>query len=171
MLELLRHRRSIRKFTDQSVEKEKRDTLLKAALLAPSSMGKRPVEYIILEDKESIRRLQQYKKHGTTPLETATLAIVVIADSRKTDVWIEDASIASILIQLEAVSLGLGSTWIQVRLRESDRESSEAAFKREFSIPDTYSVLSVIALGYKAEEKAPYNDDSLDFSKIHYEKF
>ena len=78
MLELLQHRRSIRTFTDEPVSQEDIDSLLKAALLAPSSMGKKPVECIVVQNKETIARLKTYKKHGTTPLETAPLAIVVI---------------------------------------------------------------------------------------------
>ena len=82
--------------------------------------GKKPVECIVVRNKETIARLKTYKKHGTTPLGTAPLAIVVIADGQKSDVWVEDASIVSILIQLEAEKLGLGSTWIQLRRREGD---------------------------------------------------
>ena len=95
MLELLKHRRSIRTFTDEPVSQENIDSLLKAALLAPSSMGKKPVECIVVRNKETIARLKTYKKHGTTPLGTAPLAIVVIADGQKSDVWVEDASIVS----------------------------------------------------------------------------
>ena len=91
MLELLKHRRSIRTFTDEPVSQENIDSLLKAALLAPSSMGKKPVECIVVRNKETIARLKTYKKHGTTPLGTAPLAIVVIADGQKSDVWVEDA--------------------------------------------------------------------------------
>lgn len=91
-------------------------------------MGKKPVECIAVRNKETIARLKTYKKHGTTPLGTAPLAIVVIADGQKSDVWVEDASIASILIQLEAEKLGLGSTWIQ--LREARRR--QRAFRRGF---------------------------------------
>ena len=130
MLELLKHRRSIRTFTDEPVSQENIDSLLKAALLAPSSMGKKPVECIVVRNKETIARLKTYKKHGTTPLGTAPLAIVVIADGQKSDVWVEDASIVSILIQLEAEKLGLGSTWIQLRRREGDSGPSEEAFRQ-----------------------------------------
>ena len=141
MLELLKHRRSIRTFTDEPVSQENIDSLLKAALLAPSSMGKKPVECIVVRNKETIARLKTYKKHGTTPLGTAPLAIVVIADGQKSDVWVEDASIVSILIQLEAEKLGLGSTWIQLRRREGDSGPSEEAFRQELGIPEHYGVL------------------------------
>ena len=142
MLELLKHRRSIRTFTDEPVSQENIDSLLKAALLAPSSMGKKPVECIVVRNKETIARLKTYKKHGTTPLGTAPLAIVVIA-----------------------------STWIQLRRREGDSGPSEEAFRQELGIPEHYGVLSVVAIGHKNEQKKPYTDADLDFTKVHYETF
>ena len=83
----------------------------------------------------------------------------------------EDASIAATLIQLEVVKLGLGSTWIQLRLREGDSGPSGDAFRKELGIPERYGVLNVVAIGHKAEEKAAYSEADLDFSKVHYEKF
>ena len=171
MLELLKTRRSIRQFTDEPVSREALDKLLKAALLAPSGMGKKPVECVVVQDRETIARLKTYKKHGTTPLETAPLAIVLLGDKEKSDTWVEDASIAATLIQLEVVKLGLGSTWIQLRLREGDSGSSEDAFRKELGVPARYGVLNVVAIGHPAEKKAPRSDADLDFSKVHYEKF
>ena len=171
MLELLKRRRSTRLFTEQPVSEENLQSLLKAALLAPSSMGKRPVECVVVRDRETITRLKTYKKHGTTALESAPLAIVVAADAEKSDVWVEDASIAATFLQVEAEALGLGSNWIQLRRRESDAEPSETAFRRELGLPDHYGVLCVIAVGHKAEDKKAYTDDDLDFTKIHYETF
>ena len=154
MLELLKHRRSIRTFTDEPVSQENIDSLLKAALLAPSSMGKKPVECIVVRNKETIARLTTYKKHGTTPLGTAPLAIVVIADGQKSDVWVEDASIVSILIQLEAEKLGLGSMDPASEARR--QRASEEAFRQELGIPGALWRLSVVAIGHKNEQKKPY---------------
>lgn len=171
MLELLKKRRSIRVFTERPVEKDKLRSLLEAALLAPSSMGKKPVHCIVIEDRAIMDRLKTYKKHGTLPLNTATLALVVLADKERSDIWVEDASIASILIQLEAEKLGLASTWIQLRLREGEAGPSEELFRRELHIPDHFGVLSVIALGYRNEDKPPHDESELDFSKVHYGAF
>ena len=132
-------------------------------------MGKKPVECIVVQDRETIARLKTYKKHGTTPLETAPLAIVLLGDREKSDTWVEDASIAATLIQLEVVKLGLGSTWIQLRLREGDSGPSEDAFRKELGIPERYGVLNVVAIGHKAEEKAASQAD-LDFSKFTIQK-
>lgn len=171
MLDLLKKRRSIRKFTETSVDPEDIGKLLKAALLAPSGMGKKALEFIVIEEKQTITRLKNLKAYGTAPLASAPLAIVVIADTRETDTWVEDASIASILIQLEATSLGLASTWIQLRLREGQAGPCEDAFRNILKIPDHYGVLNVIALGHGNEEKAPHTDGDMDFTKVHHEQF
>ena len=104
-------------------------------------------------------------------MKTSPVAIVVIGDSLTSDVWIEDASIASTLIQLEAESLGLGSCWIQMRSRQGENDDSEKEVRNVLNIPDNYGVLSIIALGYKDEEKIPYDENSFNFNKIHYNKF
>ena len=171
MLELLKNRRSIRKFTDEKISKEDLDKILKVGLLAPSSMGKKPVEVIVVEDKKTILKLETCKKHGTLPLKTAPLVIAVIADSELSDVWVEDASIVSILIQLEVEKLGLGSTWIQMRKRESMEKSSEEAVREVLEIPEKYGVLSLIAIGHKEEEKKPYDENDLNLEKVHHNKF
>lgn len=171
MIDLLKNRRSIRKFTDEKVSKEDLEKILKSALLAPSSMGKKPVELIVVEDKDTIAKLETCKKFGTLPLKTAPLAIVVIGDSDLSDVWVEDASIVSILIQLEVEKLGLGSTWIQMRRRESLEEDSEVAVRKVLNIPEKYGVLSIISIGHKNEEKKPYYDSDINFAKVHYGEF
>lgn len=171
MIELLKRRRSTRMFTPEAVTQEDLEKVLKAALLAPSSMDKKPVVLIAVQNKETLGRLKTYKKSGTLALQSAPLAIVVAADAQKSDVWVEDASIAATFIQLEAEALGLGSNWIQLRRRESEREPSETAFRRELGLPEHYGVLCVIALGHKAEDKAPHTDEDLDFSKVRFERF
>ncbi|MFY9175801.1 MAG: nitroreductase family protein [Caldicoprobacterales bacterium] len=172
LLDLLKQRRSIRKYEDKAVEKEKLDVILKSALLSPSSRGIRPWEFVVVTDKKVLEKLSQCKAHGSQFLKDAPLGIVVIADTQASDVWIEDVSIASTIIQLSAQSLGLGSCWIQVRNRKtSDNQSSEDYIRQFLNIPEKYSVDNIIAIGYPAEEKKPYSEDSLLYDKIHMGKF
>lgn len=167
ILEILKNRRSVRKFKEEKLEKETIRQILKAALLAPSSKNKKPAEFIVVEDKETIQKLKVCKNFGTEGLNTAPCAIAVIADGQKSDVWIEDASAAAILMQVEAESLGVGSVWIQIRNRQSGPESSEEEVRKVLHIPEKYCVLCVLAMGYKDEDKEPYEEENLDFSKIH----
>jgi len=172
MIELLKTRRSIRKYKDREIEKEKIDTLLKAGLLAPSSRGRRPWEFIAVTDKELLKKLSESKESGSKFLEGAPLGIVVIADKEVCDVWVEDTSIAATLIQITAHSLGLGSCWIQIRDRmRKEEEKAEDYIKDLLNIPDKYGVECIIGLGYPAEEKKPYEEGDLEYSKLHYNSY
>ena len=81
--------------------------LMKAALMSPSGHRYNPWEFVLVEDKEVLKALSVSKEHGAGLLEGAAMAIAVVADTTKTDVWIEDCSIATIIIQLAAEELGL----------------------------------------------------------------
>ncbi len=172
MYDLLKSRRSIRKFQDKEVEKEKIDTILRSALLSPSSRSRKPWEFIAVTDKELLQRLSKCREHSSSFLAGAPLGIVVIADPEVCDVWIEDASIASIIIQLAAHSLGLGSCWIQVRDRVgANNVKAEDYIKETLGVPAKYAVLCMVAVGYPDEQKRAYSEGDLLLSKLHYNGF
>jgi nitroreductase len=165
---LIQKRRSIRKFLPRPVETEKLDLLLEAALRAPSSRGLNPWEFVVVTDRDLLERLSRTKKHGSAFLKQAPLGIVVCADPDQCDVWIEDASIASIVIQLAAVSLGLGSCWIQIRERQHDSAKSAQAYAAEaLQIPAQMRVESIIAIGYPDEQIPPHGKEELLYEKVH----
>ena len=171
MIELLSNRRSIRKFTAQAVSDEHLEKLLAAALLAPSSKDTRPVELVAVRDKTTIETLAACRDSGTMPLRTAALVLAVTADTLKADVWVENASIAAILVQLEAERLGLGSTWVQMRLRTNGDISAEAEVRKTLGIPENYGVLCLLAIGHKDEIKQPRQLDAADWARTHKERF
>ena len=171
-LDLIKNRRSVRNFQDKAVEKEKLEILIEAALRSPSSRSLNPWEFIVVTDKEKLDDLSKSKPHGASFLKDAPVGIVVIADPEKCDVWVEDASIASIFIQLAAESIGLKSCWIQIRKRfYTENVTAEKRVRDLLSIPENYSVESIIAVGYTDETKTGHSKESLGFEKIHPEKF
>ena len=171
-LELLKKRRSCRRFTSQTVDENSVCELMKAALMSPSGKRINPWEFILVEDKEMLRQLSICKAQGSALLEGAALAVVVIGDTNKTDVWVEDCSIATILIQLAAEELGLGSCWVQVRKRfDADGVSADENVKRLLAIPENYAVLSVVAIGHKERESKPFDEDNLQWEKVHVGQF
>src|SRR5574340_493146 len=115
MMNLVRKRRSIRTYTREPVDRESLDLLVEAMLRSPSSRNRQPWEFVIVDDPQLLSKLSEAKEHGSGFLQNAPLGIVVCADSAKSDVWVEDCSIAAILVQMVAQSLGLGSCWIQIR--------------------------------------------------------
>jgi nitroreductase len=172
MIELIQSRRSCRIFTEQPVEESKIQTLLKAALWSPTSKNNRPWEFVVVDDKHLIEQLSMSKPHGAEFLKGAPLAIVVVADPSKSDVWVEDTAIAATLIQLTAEDIGLGSCWIQTRLRDHENGSSSSdCVKKSLAIPDSYEVASVIAVGYKGKERKPYDEATLLWDKVHRNQF
>ena len=172
MLELLYNRRSIRKFLPRGIEEEKVDKLLEGLLLSPSGRGRRPWEFVVVDDKDTIVKLSEAKKHGSAFLKTAPLAVVVLGDPDKSDTWIEDTSIASVSALLVAESIELGACWIQIRGREhSSGISSESYIKDLLRIPDHLAVESVIAIGYPDERPPAYTREALPFEKIHRNRF
>lgn len=173
MLDLLIKRRSIRKYKDQEVEKEKLDKILKGALTSPSSKGSRPWDLIVVDDREILEKLAASRGGPSKSLANAALAIVVVINPELSNVWIEDASIISTVIQLIAESLGLGSCWIQSRERftQADENVLVSDYIREvLDIPENYFVESMIAIGYPDEEKSPH-EINLNSEKIHYNRF
>ena len=168
-LSLIQKRRSIRKYLENPVETEKIDQIIEAALRSPSSRGFNPWEFIVVTDKNLLEKLSNAKPHGASFLKNAPLGIVVCADPEKCDVWIEDASIASIFIHLAAESLGLGSCWIQIRKRMYDRTITSDDYIRDLlNIPKKLNVESIVAVGYPAEKKSPHRKDELEYQKVHY---
>jgi len=167
MIELLRARRSIRRYTDRPIELEKVDLLKEAALRSPSSRNIDPWEFIFIDDRELLAELAKCKPHGAEFLEDAALGIVVCGDGRESDTWIEDCSIASILVQMVAQSIGLGSCWIQVRSRMfDDQTTSERYIQGLLRIPEHIKVQSIIALGYPAETREPLPAEELKHWKV-----
>ncbi|HBC30220.1 MAG TPA: NAD(P)H nitroreductase [Clostridiales bacterium] len=171
MLNLIMKRRSIRKFKDEKLTGEQIQELVNAGLLAPTSKNNKAVELIVVDDIDTILKLKDCRNMGTIGLQTAPCAIVVIGDSEKSDVWVEDASIAASYIQLRAEDIGLGSVWIQMRNRVSESDSSENEIRKLLNIPEKYGVLCILAIGYKNENKEAYTENDVEESRVHFGKY
>ncbi len=171
-LSLVQKRRSIRRYLDKPVGPEKIDSLIESALRSPSSKGLNPWELIVVKDKDLLEKLSKAKPHGASFLKNAPLGVVVCADSSKCDVWVEDASIATIFLHLAATSMGLGSCWIQIRKRMYDQTKTSQEYIRELlKIPENFKVESIVAIGYPAESKPSHKKESLPYDKIHFDFF
>lgn len=166
-IELIRTRRSVRKFTDEPVSAEQIELLKETALRSPTSRNFRPWQFVFVTDRKRLKTLSECKPHGAAFLAGAALGIVVCADETKSDVWVEDCSIASIMLQFTAQSLGLGSCWLQVRNRQHDNEtSSEESIRTLLNLPNNIRVLSIIGIGHPAEHPQTLAADSLPTDRI-----
>lgn len=170
--ELVQQRTSVRKFTNEKIAPEEVQAILRAALKSPSSKNKKPWQFVLIEDQEMLQKLSACKKFGAKPIESCALAVVVVGEPLESDVWIEDASIATIFMQLQAEDLGLGSCWIQIRERNTeDGISSDEYIKKLLQIPSQMQVLSILAVGHKAQQRTLSSEDDLEWEKVHLEQY
>ena len=162
----------MRKFTDQELTQDEVVMLMKAALMSPSSKRSNCWQFVIVDDEELLERLSYCKEQSASFIKDAALAVVGMADPLASDVCIEEAGIASIMIQLQAEDLGLGSCWVQVRERfTSDGIPSNEYVHQVLDIPLQLQVLSIIAIGHKGMERKPFNEEHLQWEKIHLNKY
>jgi nitroreductase len=151
MLELLRERRSIRKFQDRPLSVDQVMALEEAVLRSPTGRDSRSWDFIFVDDRLLLKKLADTRGNNSAFLAGASLGIVVLGNDVVTDTWVEDSSLAAIIAQLAAVQLGLGSCWSQVRNREHSPDRSAENYVREvLSIPDNLRVLCIIAVGHPA---------------------
>ncbi len=168
-MDLITKRRSIRRYDRRPVEPGKIEQLVEAALRAPSGRDLRPWEFVVVTDKAVLERLSQAKPHGASFLKNAPLAVAVCVDPQKTDVWIEDAAIATTFLHLAATDLGLGSCWIQMRLRKHEDGRDAGAHAAEIlGLKPGMDVLAIVAVGYPDEQKSPHAKTELPYDKVSY---
>ncbi|MBU5483360.1 nitroreductase family protein [Clostridium sp. MSJ-11] len=162
------NRRSIRKFKNIPVEKEKTDRLLRAAMQAPSALNQQPWEFIVVEDKASLQKLSK-SIPDAKPVENSGLTLILAANSSKFRFepdWQSDMSAAAQNILLEAVHLELGAVWISI----SSVDSAISYVKEMYKLPSHIKPFALIAVGYPDNQKNQFID-RYNAEKIHYEKW
>lgn len=166
VMEAIRTRRSIRKFSDRPIEEEKLDLVLEAGRLSPSAANGQNWHFIVVRDREKIQKLME-AADGQPAVGEAQAAIVVCATKRRimdcgqpTDTV--DCSIAMSYMILEAHALGLGTCWLGHFYAEK--------VKKALHIPEEVSVITFTPIGYPAEQPdARSRKDICDI--VSYEKF
>ncbi|BCS55346.1 nitroreductase family protein [Geobacter sp. SVR] len=172
MIELVRNRRSIRRYTAQRIDRTTLDLLVETLLRAPSSRNINPWEFVVVDEPAILETLATAKEHGSAFFKGAAAGIVVCADETKSDVWVEDCSIAAIMVQMVAQSVGLGSCWIQIRNRPHDRSTSAESFVQELlGLPAHIRVEAMIGIGHPAETRKPLSADQLQYGKVRHNSY
>jgi nitroreductase len=168
MLDSIMNRRSIRKFEDRPVEREKLESILRAAMQSPTAKDSRCWEFLVVTDREDCEAVSKMSEFAMCAAKAPALIIPMVnldqAD-REEGWWVEDLSAATqtMLIQIEAE--GLGATWLGMYPRKSRTD----ALSSYFQLPEHILPFAVIALGYKAKEKP--SEDRWDPEKVHWGSF
>lgn len=149
-LELAKSRHSVRTYKNKQVEEEKLKIILEAGRIAPTAANLQPCRLLVLDSKESLKKLQKAcDPHG------APLAIIVSANMNS--VWIRpfdeagmeqiDASIVTDHMMLCAQDLGLSTCWVTY--------FNPLIIRKEFNIPENEIPINILVIGYGSEEERP----------------
>ena len=159
-------RRSVRRFLDVKVEKEKIDRLIRAAMQAPSARNQQPWEFMIIDDKKTIEKLSKFSVNARMLLE-APLAIIIL--EKTTDIVApyavyQDLGACTQNLLLQVVEEKLGAVWLGV----GNMDNREKFIVDMFNIPDNVKPFAVIAVGYPMDADANHFVDRYDGARVHY---
>lgn len=164
---VLDSRRSVRRFSPVEVSREVLLNVVNQALTAPSSRNMRTSRFIIVDDRPTLEKLAKMRDYGSEFMKDAAAAIIVAADTTKTDLWRENCAISATILQLAIVNAGLASCWVHIggrpRLKEQpEGEQAEEYIRTFMNIPQEWSLECAIALGYSDYQPKPLpeHDDS-----------
>ncbi len=169
LTDILLRRRSVRQYSGEPIPETTLRRILNAGLLAPTSRNLKPCLFTVVRDKTALEALSRVKAAGGAFLGDADAAVVVSADAEKSDTWIEDCSIALTCMHLAAAEAGVGSCWVQIRLRK-DRDGGDAEdnVRRILGLKDTFRTVGILALGTPAAEPEPHAPGEADPGKIRF---
>jgi nitroreductase len=168
MLDLIRKRRSIRKYSDEPITEEQLELLLDAASAAPSRLDRRPLHYLIIRSVETKAKLAEALRVRPY-IEKAPVIIAVCASPELSNVWELDGSAAIENILLAATATGLGATWVGSKGSEFWSRTVDV-LRNSLRMPTSIDVVSLVCVGHPAEEKRAYEPkEKLDPARIHYD--
>lgn len=158
MLNLIKTRRSIRKFTSQEIEDEQLNQIIEAGTYAPSGLNNQPWKFAIVKDSDTKKSLANLT-HYSTIIAGAPVLIAVFLDTglsydRTKDIQSIGACIQNMLLALHALSLG--GVWLGEILKNKDKVS------KVLSAPENLELMAVIALGHPAEKGSKGDRKSLE---------
>lgn len=149
--DLLKDRYSVRRYKNTPVPQEIIDSIIDAAVCAPTAHNNQPQHIIVVNSKKGIELLNKCTEcHYGAPL-----AFIISYDKNKD--WVRsydgkhsgdiDGAIVTTHMMLEATRLGLGTTWLMFFIPE--------AVKTEFELPDNIEPVALLLAGYSDMEPSP----------------
>jgi len=159
----IKKRRSIRSYKADSVSDEDIKEIIKSAQFAPTANDNRAVEFVIIKDPEIKNTIFSFVDQEY--MNSAPVLIVPVIDKEKSVTPVEDLSIASEHIFLQATALGLGTVWKHLSPEWVEK------IKTLLDIPENFTMINLIPLGYAEEEMPEHSDEEFILEKIHQEKW
>ena len=165
-MEAILTRRSIRKYTKQPVSDEVLKELLEAAMCAPSAGNQQPWYFVVINDRKIMNEIPKYHPYAQM-LKEASVAILVCCDINLENkgFGVEDCSAATQNILLAAHAKGLGAVWLGI----SPAGGEAAPTKKLLNLPEHIIPISLISIGYPAEQKP--RPDRYQADRVHYNQW
>ncbi len=166
-MDVINNRRSIRQFTEQKVEAEKIEKIIRAGMQAPSAFNQQGWEFVVVTDeavKEELSNMSPYAK----AIKGAGAAIITLInkDGLKIPECVDqDMGACTQNMLLEVVEQGLGAVWMAVK-PDPERMGYIA---KTLGLPENVEAYSLVALGYSEQENTFV--DRYDATKVHYNKY
>ncbi|MEJ5227240.1 nitroreductase family protein [Thermodesulfovibrio sp.] len=159
IFDIIKNRRSIRKYKDEIPPEDLIKKCIEAALYAPSARNSQPWYFIIVKEKDKIAQLSKAQPY-TKFLEGAPYVIVALADEKKSNHWLEDMGCAIMALLLEAHSIGLGACWGAIY--HPDSMERENHVRQVLDVPKNLRIIACIGIGYPDETPSSKKIKSLD---------
>jgi nitroreductase len=167
MLDVIKNRRSVRKYSGQPVEPEKLNSLLRAAMQAPSAVNQQPWEFLVVTDRQTLIKLADMSLFSKMVAQAGVVIIVLGNQNRLLkDYFQQDLAAATQNILLEAVNQGLGAVWLGGYPNKDRMKFLTKLFKLPFYIVP----FSVISIGYPLSDENQFVD-RYDEKRVHYEQY
>lgn len=155
------NRRSVRSYKSDAVPEELIEEIIKAAQFAPTAHNNLAVEFVVVTNKNT--KNQIFDIVGQDFVNKAPVLLFLVTDVTKTTMPIQDLSVASENIFLQAASLGIGTVWKNLQPDWAER------IKKLLNIPENYTAINLIPVGYPKEKIKPHTNADFDKKKIHKE--
>jgi len=167
LLDLIRRRRTIRRFTDAEVSEEQIETLLELAMCAPTRLNRQPWHFVVIRDKglqTSLAELLRIRPY----IEQAAALVAVCGTPQVSTTWLMDASAATENLLLAATAIGLGAAWVGAP-DSTLWNMVEERLHDELRIPLDVRIPILVSVGHPAENPPPHGrHDRYDPLKVHY---
>lgn len=167
MLETIYNRKSVRKYTNESISKEKIQKILEAGMSGPSATNARDWSFIVVDDEKILNEMADSNMKYAEPLRNSKLAILICGDLERScrDFWVVDCSIAAQNMTLAAEELGLGSVWLGV-WPIKERVNNQAKL---FNLPDSIVPHSILVFGYPDDSASAKKEKKIwEEGRVHY---
>jgi nitroreductase len=155
------NRRSVRGYKPDPVSDENINEIIKAGQFAPTAKNNKAVDFVIVKDQKIKEEI--FAVCGQDFVKEAPVLIIPVSDTAKTPCPVQDLSVASENMFLQAAALGLGTVWKNLKGELNEAEKIRNILK----IPSQYMIINIIPVGYPKDNPQPHNPAEFDVNKIH----